>query len=726
MSVKRVTGHGAFAGDLRVPGVLHVRVVRSPHAHARIVRIDTSAARALPGVVAVLGQADLPGGAAPPPWPPLFDATVRFVGDRVAVVAAEDPELALRAADAVRVEYEERTPVLDPEAALRPDAAAVHEAATEPRNLAARVEAALGDVERALAEAERVFEATYRVPAAQASPMEPHLAITWLDEDRRLVVRTSTESPFRVRRTLAERLDIPAARILVVQPQVGGGFGGKSDVVAEDLCALVTLRTGRPARLAFSREEELTVAPARPAQTVRVRVGLHARRLTALDLRVLVDAGAYPSGSESLLRAAAREALSLYSIPEVRFIGEAAFTHRPPTAPLRGQGVLATLFALESHLDLIADALGEDPLELRLRHLATHEQTLRVAERLHVPAPAGHFDAAEAMAAGAREIGWSRRSTAAAGSGSRRRGVGMALVRHAVVGERGAASLQLREDGSFNLFVGASAMGNGAEEAFAAAAAEALGVPVDRVVPAAGDTDSAPIDPGAAAPTLYLTGRAVQAAAARVRSQILEAGARHLGADAQELVAEGEQIRSGDGRAVAFAVLAEKAFGEGEPIAAAAFHAADEAAPAGAAFFAEVEADVETGEVRVLKLVTALEGGPRLDPRLAEAEVEGDALRSTGDALFEHMAFAEDGRAAFRSLRDYRIATAADAPEMRTLFVPLDAPASPFGARPLGDVAATGPALAIANAVAHAIGARVNELPLAPERVRKAAAHEEP
>jgi putative selenate reductase molybdopterin-binding subunit len=726
MSVKRVTGHGAFAGDLRVPGLLQVRVVRSPHAHARVLRIDASGARALPGVVAVLGPEDFPGGAAAPPSPPRPDAIVRFVGDRVAVVAAEDAELALRAADAVRVEYEELTPVLDPEAALLLASIAVHETRAAPRNLAASVLATLGDVERAFTEAHRVFEETYRVPAAQAAPIEPHLVITWLDEDQRLVVRTSTESPFQVRRTLAERLEIPAARILVVQPQVGGGFGGKSDVVGEDLCALVTLRTGRPARLAFSREEELTVAPARPAQTVRLRAGLRDGRLTALDLRVLADAGAYPTGSESLLRAGAREALSLYSVPHFRFVGEAAFTHRPPTSPLRGQGVLATLFALESHLDLMADALGEDPLDFRRRHLATHEQTRRVAEALGVPPPAGHFDATEAMAAGAQEIGWGRRWKAAAGSGPRRRGVGMALVRDAVVGERGAASLRLREDGSFNLFVGASAMGNGAEGAFAAAAAEALGVPVERVVPAAGDTDSAPLDPGAAAPTLYLTGRAVQAAAARVRAQILEAGARHLGADAQKVAAEGEQVRARDGRAVAFAVLAAKAFGSGDPIAATAFHSADEASPAGAAVFAEVEADVETGEVRVLKLVTALDGGPRLDPRLAEAEVEGDALRSTGDALFEHMPFTGEGRAAFRSLRDYRIATAADAPEMRTLFVPLDAPPTPFGTRPLGDVAATGPALAIANAVAHAIGARVSALPIAPESVLQAAARKVP
>ena len=720
MSVKHVTGHGTFAGDLRVPGQLHLRVVRSPHAHARVLRVDASAGRALPGVVTVLTHTDLTRQESAPRGRLPLQETVMFVGDRVAVVAAEDAELAQRAADAVRVEYEERPAVLDPEQALRPDAPLVQApAAGNPTNLAARVETALGDVDGALGGAERVFEATFRVPAAPASPLEPHHAITWLDEDRRLVVRTSTESPFRVRQTLAETLGIPAARILVVQPQVGGGFGGKSDVVAEDLCALVTLRTGRPARLVFSREEELTVAPARPAQRVRVRVGVRERQLVALELDVLADVGAHAVESALLLRAAAREALSLYHIPHLRFLGQAAFTHRPPT--VRSQGALPALLALEAQLDEIAHVLEEDPLELRRRHLATAEDAARVAAALGVPAPTALVAAAEAMVAGADEIGWSRRWRTGSRSGPRRRGVGMALARHDVVGERGAASLRVREDGSFNLFVGVSATGTGAEAAFVAAAAETLGVPENRVVPAAGDTDSAPFDPGAAPPTLYLTGQAVQKAAILVRALLLAAGARRLGVEVGEVVTENGEVRAPDGRSVGYAALAADALASSAPIAAVAFHSAGEAPPAGAAVFAEVEVDVETGEVRVLRLVAALDGGPRLDPHLAEAQAEGDALRAVGTALSERTAIAENGRALFRSLRDCPLPTAVDAPEVRTLFVPLDAPPTPFGARPLGEVTATGPVLAIVNAVAHAIGARLYELPLLPERVRAAA-----
>jgi len=723
MSVKHVTGQGTFAGDLRLPGLLHLRVVRSPHAHARVLRIDASAARALPGVAAILTHEDptrsVPAGPAAGGRRPL-EGVVRFVGDRVAAVAAEDPELAQRAADVVRVEYEQQEAVLDPEQALRPGAPVVHAAGSgAPANLAARLEVAVGDLEGALATAERVFEATYRVPAVPASPLEPHLAITWLDEDRRLVVRTSTESPFRVRQSLAEILAIPAARILVIQPQVGGGFGGKSDVVVEDLCALVTLRTGRPARLAYSREEELTVAPARSAQSVRIRVGVRDRELVALDLQVLVDVGAYAPDSALSLQAAAREALSLYRIPHLRFLGQAAFTHRPPTH--RNQAALPTLLALESQLDVIAATLDEDPLELRRRHLARAEDTARVAAALGSPVAASAAAATEAMAAGANEIGWSRRWKGEGRAGPRRRGMGMAVVRHEMVGERGAASLQIREDGSFNLLLGTSAPGTGAEEAFAAAAARVLWVPENQVVPGAGDTNSAPFDPGAATPTLLLTGQAVEKAAALLRALLLAEASRRLGAEVGNLVTEHGEVRAPDARAVSYAALAADALASSTPMSTTAFHSSAETPPAVAAVFAEVEVDVDTGEVRVLRVVSALDGGPWLDPHLAEARTEGDALRAVSDVLAAGIVLDPAGRAISRSLRDSPLPTAVDAPEVRTLFVPLDAPATSFGTRPLGEAAATGAVLAIANAVAHAIGAPLHELPLLPERVRMAA-----
>ena len=286
------------------------------------------------------------------------------------------------------------------------------------------------------------------------------------------------------------------------------------------------------------------------------------------------------------------------------------------------------------------------------------------------------------MRAAGREIGWSGRRTADAGSGPRRRGVGMALLRHHAESERGAASIRIHEDGSFSLFVGSSAMGAGAEGAYAAVAAKALGVSADQVVPAAGDTDSSPRDPGAAAPTLYLIGRAVERAAGLLLGRIAEAGSP------------------------------EKA-----GVQATAFHDGADALPVSVAVFAEVEADVETGEVRVLRLVTALDCGPLLDPRLLETQVEGDALRAVGAALAERSPVGPGGRGAFRSLRDYPLATAIDAPDMRTLFVPEEDAPSPFGSKPLGEAPSIGPAIAIANAVAHATGVRLRDLPITPERL---------
>lgn len=683
MSVKRVTGNEIFAGDLRLPGLLQARVVRSPRAHARIVRIDSSAARALPGVVAVLTHEDVPALPTRPGERPTLGPIVRFVGDRVAVVAAEDAELAQRAADGVRVEYEDLPAVTDPEEAMGAGAPGVFPGSP---NLAARLDAVLGDPEAAFAEADRVLEGTYRVAASQASPLEPHVAITWFDEDRRLVVRTSCESPFRVQQVLAAQLGIPAARIRVVHPSVGGGFGGKSSVGAEDLCALVTLRTGRAVRLAYSREEELTIAPAAAPQVVRIRSGMRGGRLHALEVRILAGMGAYPAETGSLLRRAAGDALRLYFVPHLRFEGLALLTHRAETGALRGRGALPALFALESHFDEQARAQDEDPLEFRRRHLAGPDEVGRISAALGLAPPAHHGEVEAVLRAAAQEIGWSERGTTDAGSGPRRRGVGMALLRHQAESERGAASIRIQEDGSFNLFVGASATGTGAEAAYAAVAAQALGVGADRVVPAAGDTDSSPRDPPATAPTLYLTGQAVEKAAFLLLGRIAQAGS-------PERAAGLEAAAMGDGA---------------------------DAPPVSAAAFAEVEADVETGEVRVLRLVTALDCGPLLDRRLLDTQVEGDALRAVGAALAERSPVDHDGRGSFRSLRDYPLATASDAPDVRTLFVPEEGSPSAFGTRPLGEAPSIAPAIAIANAVAHATGVRLRDLPITPERLRAA------
>jgi putative selenate reductase molybdopterin-binding subunit len=711
VTVALSAGPPRFADDVLLPGLLHARVLRSPHAHAQIVRFDASAARALPGVVLVLTADDLsPPGSAPP----ILDRTVRFVGDRVAVVAAEDPDVAYRAAEAIRVEYQVLPAVLDPARAGEPGAPLVHEG---PGNLAGEVQLEVGDIDRFFAEADRVFEATYRVAPGLAGMIEPHVALTWLDPDRRLVVRTSSAVPFQVRRSLAAILGMPAAGIKVIAPGVGGGFGGKHDVIVEDLCALITLRTGRAVRLMHTLEEELTATSARPAQDLSLKTGVKEGRISAIEVRVLENVGARRGSAAEGLRETGRETLGLYHAAGARFQGRALRTHLPPGGLFPGG---AGLFALESHVDEIAAALGEDPLEFRLRNQATPGDKAAIVEALGGAgeiAPGSRLVEAARLGAGAIE--WSRKGRPAAGQGLLRRGIGLALARHAPSrsgGERGVAALKMSEDGSFGLTVGPAALGAGAERIYREAASRRLGVAVDRVVLQASDTDVSPFDPGATAPTPQPTERAVQRAAELLLEQIRATAARLLRRDARDLTVEDGWVRAGDGAAASLAEIALAAIRHGTLIGAEAFHSVADAPPAGVAVFAQVEVDMETGRVRVLKLVEALDVGPVEQPRVVEAQVEGDALRALGEVLHEQAPTDRTGGRTFRSLRDHLILTAIDAPEIVTLLAG-SGPAFALGSKALGGLAAYGPAAAIANAVAHATGARMRELPLTPVRV---------
>jgi putative selenate reductase molybdopterin-binding subunit len=348
VSLRRATGQSAFAGDHALPGLLHLALRRSPTAHARVVRTATAAARALPGVVEVLTCADAPQ---------VLSDVVRFVGDRLAVAAGEEPEIARRALELVELELEPLPAALDAERAAEDEAC-----------VSARAAASEGDVDQALATAETIVEGEWSLPFAPAMALEVPVAFTWLDEDQRLVVRTSAESPFRVRGALAERLGVPAARIRVERPLVAGGSLGRADLVVEDLCALVTLRTGRPAHLALGGEEAAASAAGRPAQRVRLRLGLARGRVVALDASLLVDLGADGDRALGLLRSAGRHALGLYQIPNVRYAAVAVRSNRPPATAPRGADD-AFAFALECALDEAAARAGSDPAALRRAHL---------------------------------------------------------------------------------------------------------------------------------------------------------------------------------------------------------------------------------------------------------------------------------------------------------------------------------------------------------------------
>ena len=747
-SVKLATGRGTFVDDIALPDMLHAKILHSPHAHARIRRIDAQAARSMPGVVCVLTHENVPripyttaGQGWPEPSPydaVMLDSKVRFVGDRVAVVAALDPEIAQRACDAIEVEYDLLPAIFDPEESTQPGAPVIHDETDATgikdasRNVAAELLAEVGSVEAGLAEADQVFEGTYRVGYVQQASIEPHIAITWLDEDDRLFVRTSTQVPFHVRRIIAPLLGLPIRRIRVVKPRVGGGFGGKQEILIEDLCGMLTLKTKRPVRLEYTRDEELTAARTRHPQIVTIRSGVKDGRFTVLDMKVVENTGAYGTHALTVMSVTGNRALSLYRCPNLRYRAEAVYTNLAVAGAFRGYGCPQGFFALECHVDEVAQALGEDPLEFRQRNHVQEGDLQPIAEILG-EGREGHRQVIrscglpQAIELGARAIGWQEKRRRGTGKPDAvRRGLGMAIVMQAsgIPGvDMGAASMKMNEDGSFNLLVGATDIGTGSDTMFCQIAAEALGVSIERIIPYSSDTDMTPFDPGAyASSTTYISGRAVEKAAVAVLGQILEVGGRMLGEDPKELVAHGGKVCAKDGRFVTYEDVCLSSLYQKDQfqIMASASHMSYDSPPPFAAVFVEVEVDSETGVVRVLKVVEAVDCGQVVNPQMAEGQVEGAAMQSVGYALYERMPFDENGAMAFRSFRDYTIATASDVPEIVTILVPTHEPTGPFGAKAIAEIPINGPAPAIANAIFDAVGVRLRDLPLTPDRVLSA------
>ncbi len=701
MSLRRATGQAAFAGDILLPGTLHLALRRSPLAHARVAHTNVSAAASLPGVALVLVAGD--------EGSPL-SRVQRYVGDRMAMAAAEEPELARRAVELADIALEPLPAVLDAEAAALTEA-----------SVAARVSAGTGDVDGALTDAQHVIEGEWSLPFAPAVSLEPSLATTWLDEDRRLVVRTSADSPFRVRGVLADRLGLPAARIRVVRPLVAGGSLGRAELVVEDLCSLVTLRTGRPARLALSAEDELTTAPGRPAQRIKVRMGLREGRLFALDVQLLVDLGAGGEGALELLRSCGRHALGLYRVPHVRFEATAVRTNRPPSSALHG-GDAGAAFAVECAVDEAAVRLDEDPATFRRLHLRGPadpggEALLALGE----PRERGDARAiAELLRAGTRDSGRFRRWRPSSPDGPQRHGSGVGIARRAtgpLGGPGAAASLRLLDDGSFTLAASPSTAGGADEAACAEAAAAILGVPAHRVVCAAADTDSAPFESGEAAPPHFSAGRAIEVAARLAHEQIRAAGAALLGAPVSEVALDGGVVRDATGKAVSFAEVGAFGLRSGQPLTATTAPAPAASPDSLAAAFAEVEVDSETGVVTVTRLSATLAGGPFADARPAEGQAQGALADAIEQALAGGLPFDAEGRPRVRSLRHFALAAAGDVPALSVTFLPGGEPLSRFGAAALGEAAARAALAAIVNAVSRGGGhAPARTAPLAAPR----------
>ncbi|MHB1525959.1 MAG: molybdopterin-dependent oxidoreductase [Candidatus Dormibacteria bacterium] len=743
-AAKLVAGRPCFVDDIELRGLLHAKLLTSPHAHARLRRIDVSAARRLPGVHAVLTHADLPrvvyttaGQSWPEPGPHdqfSLDSVVRFVGDRVAAVAADTEEIAERALGLIEVDYEILPAVFDPEEALRPGAPQIHpeseayHIADPKRNLAARIDAEVGDVEGAMAGADLVVEAEYLVPQVQQTPLENHIVITYWDEDERMVVRTSTQVPYHVRRIIAPVIGLPPKRIRVIKPRIGGGFGVKQEVLIEDICAHLTMATNRPVRLEYTRAEEFRSSRSRHPQRIRLRTGVNRDgTIVANDMYVLANTGAYGTHALTVQSNTGSKTLPLYRVPNVRFVADVVYTNLPPAGAFRGYGAPQGFFALESHMDEVARRLGMDPLALRLQNCVREgdQNILAVAlgeGKEGLPQTIESCGLAACIERGAAAIGWDRRRQAA-DTGPVRRGVGMAIAMHgtAIPGlDMGAASIKLNDDGSFNVLVGATDLGTGSDTVLAQIAAEVLGVPLEDIVIHSSDTDFTPFDTGAyASSTTYISGGAVKLAAEQVRAQIFAVAGAMLGTTPDQLRCADRIVSTPAGLGVSVSEVALHSLHveNQHQIMATASNMSQHSPPPFAAQFAEVEVDMETGAVTVLRLVSAVDCGRAINPASAEGQVEGGATQALGYAISEEMLYDDAGGLLTTDLAEYRIFGAQDMPSLETYLVETHDPFGPYGAKAIAEIPLDGVAPAVANAVADATGVRIREIPLTPPRV---------
>lgn len=746
-------GKPMFTADFKPQDCLHAKFLWSPYAHAIIKNIDISEAERMPGVHCVLYYGNVPrivhttaGQGYPEPSPYdtfMFDRKVRYVGDRVAAVAAETPEIAEAAIAAIRVEYEVLEPVLSIDDALREGAPVIHDEPEahamipvpyEPqKNIAAKVAFDVGDVEKAMAEAAYSVDRTYYIHQAQHCPIEPHVALAYIDSDGRLVIRTSTQVPFHARRIVAQVLGIPVRVVRVIKPRIGGGFGVKQEILIDDVVGMLAWRTRRPVFLCYTREEEFVSSRTRHPERMRVRVAANSEgRLTGLGLDCITNTGAYGSHALTVVCNSGSKILPLYPADNVHFSGIAVYTNLPVAGAYRGYGATQSSFAVNCALDELAEKMGVDPVVFHLTHHIRAGETSPVFAALGegkagVQQTIGSCGLDQCIKKGAKAIGWKKRGDWRQKTGRFRRGIGMCtLMQGSSIPEidMGAAMIKMNDDGSFNLLVGATDLGTGSDTVLAQIAAEVLGTTSSKIIVYSSDTDLTPFDVGAyASSTTYLSGNAVLDAATKVKKQILSVAADMLGKSPSELRLDFEKVVAKDGSAeVSFQDIALHSLYAANQfqIAAISSRISHKSPPPFAAHFAEVEVDVETGFVRVLRYVAATDCGTPIHPKLAEGQIEGAVLNGISYALTEQYLYNEKGRMLNDSFLHYKIFSMRDKPELITILVPTYEKTGPFGAKSVSEIGINGPCPAIANAIYNAVGVRLYEAPFTPEKVWRA------
>jgi CO/xanthine dehydrogenase Mo-binding subunit/aerobic-type carbon monoxide dehydrogenase small subunit (CoxS/CutS family) len=731
-----VTGQARYTLDVPLEGLLHLKLLRSPHAHARIRAIRKDRALAVPGVHAVLTWEDVPrllfttanhdDYHSDPNDTYILDNVVRYVGQRVAAVVAESEGAAEEGCRQLEVDYEVLPAVFDPEEAMRVGAPVLHDKGAESRiqrpgrNILLELHGGVGDVGAGFAEAEAIHEGTYFAPRAQHAHLETHCTLSWIAGDKRLHVRTSTQTPFLTKAKLCYLFSLYPEQVRVFAERVGGGFGGKQEVVTEDICALATLKTGRPVKLEYTREEQFIASTTRHPMKVHVKAG--AKRdgtLTALQVRIVSNTGAYGTHGGSVLFHSTGESVAVYRCPNKKIDAYAVYTNTVPAGAFRGYGLTQTIFAVESALDELARSLGMDPVEFRQRNVIRSGDPLTSLGLEVHDLDYGSYGLDQCL----ERV----REALAGGKGLARpegedwlegKGVALGMIACAPPTEhRSEARLSLEADGYYHLAIGSPEFGNGSTTVRSQIVATVLGTSVDNIRLIQSDTDHTGYDTGSFASTgTSVAAKAVHQAAEVLRERILDFAARHCGLARAECRLESDAVVCNATR-VKLADLGTAARQEGMPLEVVRKAYGTPRTVAFNVHGFRIAVQRVTGEIRILQSVHAADAGVVINPAQLRGQIEGAIAQGLGWALYEKMVFDQDGRVVNPSFRHYRIPAFADVPRSEVYFADTKDAYGPLGAKSMSEAPINPIAPALANALADATGVRFHELPLAPDRI---------